>query len=160
MLDSCARARLQLLEVVHLGPAVGVDAQPIAYRAAEQLIHRHPGALAGEIPHRLLDTRDRRVKVHRAAAIAEVVVNRVGPRLNPRRVPAHDVAPHRLEVRRDLDVAVRLRVALAPAVQPVGRFQSDEAEVLAGDISVGLAGVGRGRMDQVVAQVDDGGICH
>ena len=120
----------------------------------------HPGSLAGQVPHGLLDAGDGGVEVHGASAVAEVVVDRVGPGLDPGRVPADDVAAHGLEVGGDLDVAVGLGVALAPAVQAVGGFEADEAEVLAGDVAVGLAGVGRGGMDQVVAQVDDGGVGH
>ena len=154
-LDDRLRARRQLLQRVHPRPAVGVDSQPIAQRPAEQLVHRHARPLAGQVPERLLDPTDRAVEVHRPAAIAEVVVDRVGERLDLARVPADHVALQLVQMRPNLHIAVRLRVALAPAVQAVLRLEPHEDQVLARDVTVRLPRVRRGRVNDVVAQVND-----
>ena len=99
----------------------------------------HPGALADEVPQRLFDAAHRAVVVHAAAASGEVVVGGVRELADARRVAADQVAAERIDVRRDLPVAVALGVALAPAVDAFVRVDAHEAEVLAG-----------ARMDKVV----------
>ena len=121
----------ELLVVAGAGPAVGVDADAVAAASAEQLVDRGAGALAGEVPHGLLDAGDGGVVVHGAAAGGEVVVGGVGELLDLRGVPTDHVALELVEVRGDLGVAVGLGVALAPTVETVGGFETDEEEVLA-----------------------------
>ena len=53
--DHGSGSGLEFFDVVHLGPAVGVDAEAIADGAAEELVDGHAGSLAGEVPHGLFD---------------------------------------------------------------------------------------------------------
>src|SRR5262249_13391684 len=112
-------------------PAVGVDADALAARAAEQADDGHAQALAREIPERLLDAADRAPEIHRAALAGVIVVGPVGEMADVPGVAADQVARELPHVGDDRLVTVGLGVALAPAMQAVGRLHFHEQPVLA-----------------------------
>ena len=125
-------------------PAVGVDADRVPAGPAQQAMDRHPGRLADDVPKRLLDAADGAVVVHAAATRGEVVVGALGQLADPGRVATDHIAGKRVEVRGDLQIAVALRVALAPAMDALVRIDPHEAEVLAA-----------ARMDNVMTEACD-----
>ena len=94
-------------------------------------MHGHAVPLARDVPQRLLDAAHRAPEIHGAALGREVVVRHVDEVRDVRRLASDDVAPERLDERDDAVVAIRLRVALAPAVRPSVRLDLDEEEILA-----------------------------
>ena len=111
-------------------PAVGVDADPLAARPAQQRDDRHAEPLAGQIPQRLLEAADRAPEIHGPALGREVVIRPVGEVTDVAGVAAKQVASELRDVRHDRLVAIGLRVALAPAVQAVGGLDLHEEPVL------------------------------
>jgi len=89
------------------------------------------GALAGQVPQRLLDAADRAPELHRAALGREVVIGPVGEVADVAGVAAGQVAAELAHVGDDRLIAVGLGVAFAPAVQAVGGLDLDEEPVLA-----------------------------
>src|SRR5262245_16108189 len=131
-----ASHRLLRLRCVGLGrlrariPAVGVDADTLATRPAQQAHHRHAEPFAGEIPQRLLEPAHRAPEVHGAALAREVVVGPVREMADLSGIAAHQIPRELPHVRDDRLVAVGLRVALAPAGEPVGGLDLHEEPVL------------------------------
>src|SRR5439155_25305867 len=112
-------------------PAVGVHTYPLAARSAEQVDHRHAEPLAGEIPERLLDPADGTEEVERAALGGEVVIRPVREVADVAGVTPDEIPRELSHERGDRVIAVRLRVALAPAVQAIRRLDLHEEPVLA-----------------------------
>jgi hypothetical protein len=113
-----------------LGPPVGVDAKASPHRAAEQVVDGLADGLADDVPERLLHAADRRVEVHGAALGAEVGVGHEREVLDVERTPADEVAPELSHVRLDGPVAIGLRVAFPPAVEPRIRLDLHEQPAL------------------------------
>src|SRR5262249_48922718 len=111
-------------------PAVRVDADTLAARPAQKGHHRHAEPLAGEIPECLLEPAHCAPEVHGAALAGEVVVGPVREVADLSGVAADEVARELPDVRDDRLVAVGLRVALAPAAEPVGGLDLHEEPVL------------------------------
>jgi len=112
-------------------PAVGVDADALAARPAQQRVHGHAVALPRDIPQRLLEAADRAPEIHGPALGREVVVGHVEEMRDVRGVAPHQVTAQRVHESDDARVAVGLRVTLAPAVRAGLRLDLDEEEVLA-----------------------------
>jgi len=98
-------------------------------------VHWHPGDLALDVPERLLESAHRAVKVHRTPPRGEIVEGRLRELLDATRIAVDQVALELIDVRGDLKVAIRLCIALAPAV--------DGAEGVAG-VVLGVERGGRG----------------
>ena len=94
-------------------------------------MHGHLGDLALDVPHRLLESAHRAIEVHRSPPRGEVVEGRLRERLDATRIAPDQVALELIDVGGDLEVAIRLRVALAPAVDALVGVDANEAEVLA-----------------------------
>ena len=123
-----------------LAGRVPVGHQPVAARAAEQLVDRHPGRLALDVPQRHVDRRDRRHR-HRARAAS----TRCGRgtarclRCGDASAPISSGTTCSVQVRDDGELAaVEGRVAEA-GESVVGRdLQRHEVAIGAGDDDVGL----------------------
>ena len=113
------------------GPAVCIDADPIVTRTAQQCVHGHPGCLAFDVPERLLEPAHRAIEVHRSSPRREIVEGRLCEFLDATRITSDQVALELIDVCGDLKVAIRLRVALAPAVDAFIGVDANEAKVLA-----------------------------
>ena len=111
-------------------PAIGVDAELRAERAAQQVVDGLPGGLARDVPQRLLEAADGAVQLHRAPLAAEVGIRRVGEVLDVERAPADEVPSEGSGVRLDGALAVGLRIAFAPAVQAIVGLDLHEEPVL------------------------------
>ena len=112
------------------GPAVGIDANLVAARAADELMHGRAVCLARDVPHGVFEAADGAVVVHSAAPAGEVVERHLHEMLDVGGVAADKVALELIDVRRNLHVAVRLGVALAPAVDALVGLYLHEAKVL------------------------------
>ena len=123
------------------GPAVGVHPYLVTASPADELVRRRAVCLARNVPHRMLQPAYGAVVVHCAAPPGEIVVRRLNEVLDVRGIPADEVAPYLIDVRRNLQVAVGLRVAFAPAVNARVRLDFHEAQVLS------LAGVNQKCLD-------------
>ncbi len=110
-------------------PAVGVDADSLAARPAEELHHGHAQALAGQVPQGLLDAADGAPEVHGSALGREIVVGPVSEVADVAGVAADEVPAELPHVRGDRLVAIGLGVGLAPAVQAIGGLDFDEEPV-------------------------------
>ena len=115
---------------VAAAPAVGVNPYPAAASSADEHMDGHISLLAGDVPQRVFDAADRAPEVHRAPPSGEVVVRPLEEVLDVARVPPDEIAAHLVNVRRHLNVAVRLGVRFAPAVYPLIRLHLHEAEIL------------------------------
>jgi len=125
--------RLRGVRVRGLGarvPAVRVDADPLAAWPTEQAHHRHAQALARQVPERLLEPADRAPEVHGAALPREVVVCPVREVADLTGVAPDEIARELSYVGDDGLIAIGLGIALAPAVQTVGRLDLHEEPVL------------------------------
>ena len=96
-------------------PAVGINANPVAAGAAQQVIHRCPVMLSGDVPKRLLQAAEGAVEIHGAAFAREVMVGHEGKVLDIGRVATNKVAAQLLHMCHNTQVAVRLGVAFTPA---------------------------------------------
>ena len=97
-------------------PAIGVNAEARAERAAQQVVDGLAGGLARDVPQRLLEAADGAVQVHRAPLAAKVRAPREREVLDVEQAPADEVPSERRGVRLDGALSIRLRIALAPAV--------------------------------------------
>src|SRR5207245_7308658 len=111
-------------------PAVRVDADPLATRPAEQAHHGHAQALTGQVPERLLEPADRAPEIHGAALPREVVVCPVREVADLTGVAPDEIARELSYVGDDGLIAIGLGIALAPAVETVGRLDLHEEPVL------------------------------
>ncbi len=112
-------------------PAVGIDADALAARPAQELVHGDSMALARDVPQRLLETADRTPEIHGPALGREVVVRHVDEVGDVGGLPPDEIAGERLHVGHDARVAVGLGIALAPSVRAALRLHLDEEQVLA-----------------------------
>ena len=130
-----ADARLgDLLRRVAARP-VGVEADPVAHPAAEQLVDRDAERLAEDVPQRLLDAGDGAADDH-AAAPERVAVDRLPVVLDPRRVLADQVLLDVVD-RADDRLGFSFQTGLADAGDPgVGRDLDEDQVRPAGEEDV------------------------
>src|SRR5438045_3990931 len=112
------------------GPAIGVDAHPLARGAAEEVVDRQPGALSDDVPGGDLDRAPRRKQFHRAAADRKILEHDLAGMTDVEDAAADDVGGHRLDAFGDDGLLPGGDVTLAPAVEAVIGFDPAEQEVL------------------------------
>src|SRR5436190_3651104 len=112
------------------GPTIGVDAHPLARRAAEEVVDRQPGALADDIPRGNLDRAPRREQFHRAAADRKILEHDLAGMTDIKNAAADDIGGHRLDAFGDDSLLAGGDVTLAPAVEAVIGFDPAEQQVL------------------------------
>jgi site-specific DNA recombinase len=110
---------------------VGVDADPVAAGAAEQVVDRLLGDLSNDVPHRQLEPRERAVEVESTALDRHVAPHRLCELLDVERIAADDVGPEVLDHPLERLLASGQRVCLAPAMESGVRFELDEEGNLA-----------------------------
>jgi hypothetical protein len=120
-----------VLRLLHLvAPAVGIDAHARTAGTTEQIVHRLPGDLSGNVPQRLLDAGGGAIELERAAALRVVVERDLQDMADMERVSADEIAPELLDLRGDGTVTVILAVGLAPADDAGIGGEAHEHEIL------------------------------
>ena len=99
------------------GPAIGIDLDPFARRATEQVVQRQVGVLGDDVPQRDLDRAPGRHQVQRRAAHREVVEHHLRGVADAERAAADHVFPHDLQQVLDHRFLAGRDIGFAPAVQ-------------------------------------------
>ena len=113
-------------------PAIGIDTHALARCAAQQIIDRHSGVLANDVPKRDLDGAPGRQQFHRAASRRKIVENNLAGVADAEGAAADHVRRHGAQAFVHHLVTAARDIGFAPAVQPIIRFHAAEQQVLAG----------------------------
>ena len=111
-------------------PAVGVNADLVPHRPAEQIVDRLFRGLAADVPQRLLDARGGAIELKRSAALRIVVESDLQDMPDLEGIASNQVAAELFDLRGDGAVAIILAVRLAPADDAGIGLDADEHKIL------------------------------
>src|SRR5437870_8135433 len=112
------------------GPAIGIDPDPLARSAAQEVVDRQPGALADDVPGGDLDRAPCRQQFHRAAADREILEHDLAGMADVEDRAADHMRRHRLDAFGDDGLLAGRDIGLAPAMGAVLGLDPAEQQVL------------------------------